>query len=140
MKKNLQIFLFCLIFVTTAVNATELKPGDFEGTVDREFFKSIAASLPPDVQVVDTRAPEEYKFDHLEGSANIFVNELYENNGCSSVISKLPKDKKIIFVCSTGGRSEDMYFTLMEQCGYDMSNILYFDGKTKFVNGKIIIE
>lgn len=59
-------------------------------------------SLPADYFVVDVRTPEEYEKQHTANVVNIPVALFEEDGACEKVISQLPENKKIIFVCPFG--------------------------------------
>ena len=52
-----------------------------------------------DVAVIDVREPHEYAAGHLPGATLIPVNSVFARR------EELPKNKKIVFVCSVGQRS-----------------------------------
>lgn len=117
-----------------------IKRGSEEGTVDTEAFKAIVESKPANVTIVDVRGPAEFQRSHLPGSINIDVNKIYKE-GCEAVESLLPASGDIIFYCSTGGRSGEMYFGLVEDCGFKEKERLYFlDSTVKFEGPRATVE
>jgi rhodanese-related sulfurtransferase len=52
-----------------------------------------------DVAVIDVREPHEFSGGHLPNAALIPVNSVWNRR------EELPKDKRILFVCSVGQRS-----------------------------------
>jgi rhodanese-related sulfurtransferase len=52
-----------------------------------------------DFVVIDVRNPDEFQSGHVPGATLIPVNSVFQRR------EELPKDKKIIFVCSVGQRS-----------------------------------
>ncbi|UXR64137.1 rhodanese-like domain-containing protein [Bdellovibrio bacteriovorus] len=54
-----------------------------------------------DVVMIDVRQPEEYvgELGHVEGSSLMVLDTLPEQLGT------LPKDKTVVFICRSGGRS-----------------------------------
>jgi hydroxyacylglutathione hydrolase len=54
-----------------------------------------------DVVMIDVRQPEEYvgELGHVEGSSLMVLDTLPEQLG------SLPKDKTVVFICRSGGRS-----------------------------------
>jgi len=52
-----------------------------------------------DYAVIDVRNPDEYQSGHLHGATLIPVNSVFQRR------EELPKEQKIIFVCSVGQRS-----------------------------------
>lgn len=119
----------------TPSSAGAVKPGKDEGTVDKEFFKTIFEERPDNIVIVDVRGASDYANAHIKGAINIPVDDFYKK-GCDSVISRLPKDKNIIFVCSSGGRSGEMWFALKDDCKYNMKNIYFYDGRIDCTTGK----
>ncbi|MEF3254967.1 MAG: rhodanese-like domain-containing protein [Deferribacterales bacterium] len=106
----------------------KIKPGKEEGQVDKEFFvNEIQAKKPTNVLIVDVRTPFEFAAGHFEGAKHIYINDIYKEKGCEKVLSQLPKDKYIIFVCATGARAGEMYFGLKDDCKADVSNMYYLN-------------
>lgn len=121
------------------VKAAVIKPGKEEGTVDVEFFKTLIDERPDDILIVDVRSEREFNSGHIKGAININVDDIYKD--CSLVSSKLPKDKYIIFMCSTGGRAGEMYFGLKEDCNYPhMDKLFFLDANVDFSSGKCVIK
>jgi rhodanese-related sulfurtransferase len=57
---------------------------------------------------VDVRDPDEYENGHFKTAVNIPVDQLEKK------VSTLPADKPIVFVCSTGARSGESFYMLMD--------------------------
>jgi|TARA_B100001964_G_scaffold208493_1_gene241144 rhodanese-related sulfurtransferase len=55
------------------------------------------------VHLIDVHDPEEFKAGSLPTAVNMTVDEVEEK------VAKLPTDKPIIFICSTGARSGEAY-------------------------------
>lgn len=53
--------------------------------------------------LVDVREPDEFKAEHIGYAISMPLNVVHS----MSVYLDLPKDRKIIFMCASGGRSED---------------------------------
>jgi adenylyltransferase/sulfurtransferase len=58
--------------------------------------------------LIDVRSPDEYKYANLEGEL-IPMQEIPEN------ISKIPKDRPVVFHCHHGSRSKKVISWLQEQ-------------------------
>lgn len=116
-----------------------IKPGKDEGTVDKEFFKTLIDSRPDNIVIIDVRTPAEFQNAHVKGAINIPVDDIYKK-GCDSIISRLPKDKNIIFMCATGARAGEMWFGLKDDCKYDMKNIYFLDAKVDYSSGNCVIK
>jgi hydroxyacylglutathione hydrolase len=92
-----------------------IKAGKEEGSIDKEFFKKIAAEKPANVALVDVRTPFEYKAGHFDGAKHVFINDLYDK-GCDTTLAQLPKEDYVVFVCATGARAAEMYFGIKDDC------------------------
>lgn len=111
-----------------------------EGRVDKDYFKAIAASTPPNVTIVDVRTPEEFNSGHIEGAVNIDVRRLDEGD-CEAVINLLPSQGDIVFHCAIGMRSESMYFGLIDKCGFaEKERLRYYGGSVKFSGSEMVLE
>lgn len=117
-----------------------IKPGKAEGEIDKEFFKKIAEEKPSNVVFVDVRTPFEYAAGHLEGAKHIYINDLFKK-GCESVVSQLPKDGYVIFICVTGARAGEMYFGMQDECkNQNMNRLFYLDADVAYTGGKAIVK
>lgn len=109
-----------------------IKAGKAEGTIDKEYFKKIAAEKPSNVTIVDVRTPFEYKAGHFEGSKHLFINDHF-SKGCDYTLAQLPKDGFVVFVCATGARAGEMYFGILEDCKYKgMNRLFYLDANVDY--------
>ncbi|HPV15594.1 MAG TPA: FAD-dependent oxidoreductase [Candidatus Cloacimonadota bacterium] len=52
-----------------------------------------------ETMIIDARTPEEYQLGHIPGSVNIPLQQIRKR------LDEIPKDKKIVVNCKTGGRS-----------------------------------
>lgn len=72
-----------------------------------------------DVLVLDVREPHEYEVgEKIEGARNMPMGQVF----VEAQKGTLPKDKKIVTVCKTGGRCEIVAREL-KQKGYDIEHL-----------------
>ncbi|MFD0981114.1 rhodanese-like domain-containing protein [Tropicimonas aquimaris] len=83
--------------------ATPDMPAPGEGVMGIEEFNKIVAERPADVLIVDVRDADEYAAGALADTINIPVGELEDK------VFDLPDDKRIVFICTSGGRSGESY-------------------------------
>lgn len=95
-----------------------------EGTVDGEWFKGliVANKVPANVQIVDVIPAEDFANGHLPGAINIQA----ESFDAKTLASKLPKDKVVVFNCTSGARALEAWAKLSE-AKYDKTEFYYFD-------------
>lgn len=111
----------------------QIKPGKEEGEIDKGFFvNEIVAKKPANVQIIDVRTPFEYAAGHFEGAQHIYINDIYKEKGCESVLSRIPKDKFVVFVCATGARAGEMWSGLKEDCKADVSKMYYLNANVVY--------
>ncbi|MDD2897058.1 MAG: rhodanese-like domain-containing protein [Aliarcobacter sp.] len=101
-----------------------LKLGSDEGSVDGEWLKKqvLENKVPSYIQVVDVTSANEFKTGHLNSAINIEAGKLSANE----LFEKLPKNKTIVFNCTTGGRAIEAWSKLKD-AKFDMSEIYYLD-------------
>ncbi|MDV7145414.1 rhodanese-like domain-containing protein [Tropicimonas sp. TH_r6] len=87
---------------TAAMTAPDM-PAPGEGAMGVEEFNKILAERPDNVLIVDVRDVEEFAAGALQDTMNVPVGELEDK------VFDLPDDKKIIFICTSGGRSGEAY-------------------------------
>jgi hydroxyacylglutathione hydrolase len=109
-----------------------IKVGKEEGTIDKQFFKKIAADKPVNVSLVDVRTKFEYDAGHFDGARHVFINDLFDK-GCDATLARLPKDGFIVFVCATGARAGEMYFGIKDDCKYsDIEKMFFLDSDVAY--------
>jgi rhodanese-related sulfurtransferase len=74
-----------------------------------------------DVVVVDVRLPEELEISRLNFSQHVVLHELPDR------LDEIPKDKNVILVCRSGGRSMQAAFFLANE-GWDADRLFNLDG------------
>ncbi|MDP1526927.1 MAG: rhodanese-like domain-containing protein [Rhodocyclaceae bacterium] len=89
-----------------AVAAIAIEPGKDKGSISVPSFERILKENPSQVALIDVRDAKDVKTGTFPGAINIPMNELEKKLG------ELPKDKPVIFVCSTGARSGEAYDTV----------------------------
>jgi rhodanese-related sulfurtransferase len=106
----------------------------------------FANGLPKDYAVVDVRTVEEYASKNTPRTINIPV-AIFEDadDPCAEVAARLPKDKKIIFVCPYGPRSKEMYGYMTESvedlgCGQPAEGLYHLWANIKYKNDRIIVK
>lgn len=101
-----------------------LKLGSDEGSVDGEWLKKqiIEDKVPSYIQIIDVTSSNEFKTGHIKGAINIEAGKISANE----LLEKLPKNKTIVFNCTTGGRAIEAWSKLKDT-KFDMSEIYYLD-------------
>lgn len=76
------------------------QPNPHFGNVD-DIAPNEVLEKSKDLFLVDVREPSEYtgELGHVEGSQLIVLSTLPEN------LAQVPKDKTVVFICRSGGRS-----------------------------------
>jgi rhodanese-related sulfurtransferase len=110
--------------VAGAKPAVAIEAGKEKGTMSVPSFERIMNENPGALHVVDVRDPKEFAAGHIKGSVNIPIGELEKK------LDALPKDKPIVFVCGTGGRSGEAYDTVKLLRG-DLQ-VYFLDADIKF--------
>jgi len=86
--------------------AVAIEAGKEKGTMTVASFEGLMKETPGALFLVDVRDPKEFAAGNIKGSVNIPISEL------SKKLDTLPKDKPIVFLCGTGGRSGEAYDTV----------------------------
>jgi rhodanese-related sulfurtransferase len=85
-------------------------PGDY---TPREVSELL---LQGEVQLVDVRQPHEYEAGHIENATHIELGSL------ATQAHSLDRDRPVILVCRSGGRSA-MATQALSQAGFDAHNM-----------------
>jgi rhodanese-related sulfurtransferase len=83
-----------------------IEPGKDKGSISVASFERILKENPSQILVVDVRDENEVKKGTFPGALNIPIGELEKK------MATLPKDKTIVFACSTGARAGEAYDTV----------------------------
>jgi rhodanese-related sulfurtransferase len=83
-----------------------IKTGGEDGTISIESFAQILKQNPDSIRVIDVRDADEFAEGHLGIANNIPMDDLGDK------VDSLPSDKPIVFICSTGARGGEAYYTV----------------------------
>ncbi len=130
MKQNILALISVVFLSVSFMNAQT----DFNRTIDPEFEKEVDSylnySVPAitvknliqikdDVILLDAREMKEYEISHIPGAKYVGFDDFDD-----SVLSDIPKDKRIVVYCSIGYRSEKIGEKL-KKLGYSNSYNLF---------------
>lgn len=90
----------------TRTPAVAIEPGKEKGSISVPSFERIMKEDPSQIVVIDVRDEKDVRKGTFPGAINIPINELEKK------IASLPKDKPVVFTCSTGARSGEAYDTV----------------------------
>lgn len=107
-----------------AASQKKFKAGKEEGSIDFAAFDELVKSKA-DVLIVDVRDPKEYKAGTVPGAINIPTEKLEKQ------LEGWKPGKPVIFICSTGARSGEAYFMVLDKRP-DLKEVYYIDGEITF--------
>jgi rhodanese-related sulfurtransferase len=84
-----------------------IEQGKEKGSISVASFERILKENPAQIVVIDVRDEKDVKKGTFPGAINIPIGDLEKKLG------DLPKDKPVVFTCSTGARSGEAYDTVM---------------------------
>lgn len=85
-------------------------------------WRELAKATPEKYALIDIRTEDEYKTGHLPNTVNIPLNNIREH------LNEIPKDKKVVLLCSVGLRGYLAYRVLE---GHGFTNIYNMNGGMK---------
>jgi rhodanese-related sulfurtransferase len=88
-----------------------IEAGKEKGSISTSSFERIMKENPSQILVVDVRDEKEVQKGTFPGALNIPLNELEKK------LASLPKDKPVVFTCSTGARSGEAFDTVKMLAG-----------------------
>ncbi len=100
--------------------------------ISTPFFESVVKTDPAKFTIVDVRKPEQFKDGSWPGAISIPLGDL------EGKLASIPKDKPIVFTCSTGAQSS-MAFDMYQEKGYK-NEAYILDAEVELVNGKLQIK
>jgi len=112
-KKYIEQYGISLLFVDSEVIKKQLLSTDEDEvkTIDVLELKSWIIK-DSDFQLIDVRETSEYEFSNING-------ELIPLGQIESSVSKIKKDRKVVFQCMSGKRSADAVKLLQKKYGFD---------------------
>jgi len=75
-----------------------------------EVSRRIAAG--EDLVLIDVREPVEWNIGHIEGATHIPMNQVPQR------LDEIPKDREVVMICRSGGRSGHVQDHLIRSAGY----------------------
>jgi rhodanese-related sulfurtransferase len=99
-----------------------------------EELRALIREQPEDLEIIDVREPREYEAVHIRGSRLIPLNEL------AARFQEIDFEKKVIFVCRSGRRSQ-LVANMAAATGHDVKNLrfgvyeCFKDGRGEFLEG-----
>ena len=111
-----------------AAAAPGIEPGKEKGSISVASFERILKENPAQIAIIDVRDEKDVKKGTFPGAINIPVGDIEKK------IGELPKDKPIVFVCSTGARSGEAYDTVKMLGGKDIA-AYFLDADVSFAAG-----
>lgn len=106
-----------------------LKPGKEEGSVDLKTFEQIVRKDPAKIMIIDVRDPGEFKAGNFATSVNMTADQLEPK------LAKWKPAKPVVFVCSTGARSGEAFYMVLDKRP-DLKNMVYYlDAEVAFKKG-----
>lgn len=103
----------------------QAQAGEVEGSIDLERFKTIIATNPESILLIDVRDADEFAKGSFKTAVNIPVENLEPK------IKDLPDSKPIVFVCSTGARSGEAYY-MVKDVRESLKDIYYVEAEIDF--------
>ncbi len=130
---NLVLCSAALAFAPLAPAADiAIEPGKDKGSISVVSFERILKENPSQVVIIDVRDEKDAKKGTFPGAINIPIGDLEKKLG------DLPKDKPVVFTCSTGARSGEAYDTVMTLGGGVKAYFL--DADVSFKDGGYTIK
>lgn len=105
----------------------QAKPVDSSGMYPVVDFENDMKAKKP-MLLVDVRGEAEFKAGSMPGAINIPTDDLEKK------LDTLPKDKPVIFICTTGSRSGEAYYMAMDKFP-KATNFYYLEASIKFLGG-----
>lgn len=102
-----------------------VKGGKEEGSIDIAVFEKIVKENPESILLIDVRDPDEFKSGTFKTAVNIPTDDLEKK------IKTLPSDKPIVFICSTGARSGEAYYMVLDTRP-ELEKVYYVEGEITF--------
>ncbi len=96
-----------------------------EGAMAVAQFEQTLKDNPGSIVIVDVRDADEFKQGSFKNARNIPVAELEKQ------LKSMPKDKPVVFVCSTGARSGEAYW-MARDVRPDMDKVYFLDATVTF--------
>ncbi len=107
--------------------------GGVDGAIPVEQFEKYLTEQPDAIHIIDVRDKDEFDKGHFPGSTHMTVDELNKS------MDKLPSDKPVVFVCSSGARSGEAFYMVMDKQP-ERKDVYYLDAACSFDGEKYEIK
>ncbi len=112
---------------------SDIKEGDFPGSIDEDFFVELMQTDPGSIRLIDVRDEDEFSRGHLPQAERMNVDEIRAN------MDEFDDEKPIVLICATGARSGEAYFTFQDQ--RPELDVYYLDANVSYeADGSFKIE
>lgn len=111
MRKMLYVLFAAAILVSCGANSNK-----GYNSVDADSFAKFIAD--EQVQLIDSRTPEEFNAGHIPGAVNINIDD----DNFRAKVNELDKSRPIAVYCRGGRRSKEAA-DIMVGCGYDVTEL-----------------
>lgn len=92
-------------------------------------LREILQKSPESIFILDVRNRESYEESHIEGSTNIALDEIFQEQN----ITTIPTNKPIVVCCGIGHVASQV-LTLLQLLGYDAIGLKYGMGVSTVAN------
>lgn len=107
MGQAMQAVSNAMTSVAKTATGVVIEAGKEKGSISVPSFERILKENPSQIAIIDVRDAKDVKGGTFPGAINIPINEIEKK------LEALPKDKPVVFVCSSGARSGEAYDTVM---------------------------
>lgn len=97
------LFVLTLALSPFALANPPIEEGKEKGSITPASFERILKEAPSSIVIVDVRDAKDVATGTFPGAVNIPVGEIEKR------IGELPKNKPVVFTCTTGARSGEAY-------------------------------
>lgn len=111
MKKMVYVLFAATILVSCSANSNK-----GYNSVDADSFAKFITN--EQVQLIDSRTPEEFNSGHIPGAVNINIDD----DNFRAKVNELDKSRPIAVYCRGGRRSKEAA-DIMVGCGYDVTEL-----------------
>jgi len=91
--KKIIVSFAALFFASAGITRADVK------NINLQDLQALLKDAKEDVFILDVRTPGEYSSGRIPGAVSIPMMDV------SSRVDEIPKDKKVVVVCASGGRS-----------------------------------
>ncbi len=106
------VLVYWFVIAPKFIGRSGSEGSDLKKYIPSKKLQELVDSPEEDILIIDTRPESAYRKGHIPGALS------FSSDSIASRLDELPKDKKLIVHCETGGRAQKVIEDVLKPNGY----------------------